>query len=94
MSRGSRVCVIGSANVDLAFRAPRFPIAGETLIGNSLHQGMGGKGANQTSLLELISAAVAGLGLPPEQSPTNNAGSRFQSVVDECMKFRHKSPAS
>ena len=42
-----RICVVGSANVDLTFRTPRFPQPGETLTGHALHQGMGGKGANQ-----------------------------------------------
>ena len=40
-----RICVIGSANIDLTFRAPRFPQGGETLTGHSLHQAMGGEGA-------------------------------------------------
>ncbi|MEO1523950.1 MAG: ribokinase [Planctomycetota bacterium] len=42
-----RICVVGSANVDLTFRTARLPLPGETLAGHSLHQGMGGKGANQ-----------------------------------------------
>ena len=42
-----RICVVGSANVDLTFRTPRFPQPGETLTGHAMHQGMGGKGANQ-----------------------------------------------
>lgn len=37
-----RICVVGSANVDLTFWAPRLPVPGETLAGRSLHQGMGG----------------------------------------------------
>ncbi len=42
-----RITVVGSANTDLTFRTPRFPYPGETLTGHSLHQCMGGKGANQ-----------------------------------------------
>lgn len=42
-----KICVIGSANVDLTFRTPRMPDPGETISGHSLHQGLGGKGANQ-----------------------------------------------
>ncbi|TWU18765.1 ribokinase [Allorhodopirellula heiligendammensis] len=47
MKSARRICVVGSANIDLTFRTPRFPQPGETLTGYSQHQGMGGKGANQ-----------------------------------------------
>ena len=42
-----RICVIGSATVDLTFRTARLPTPGETVAGHSFHRGMGGKGANQ-----------------------------------------------
>lgn len=58
MTRRSRICVVGSANVDLTFRTPRFPRAGETLTGNSLHQGMGGKGANQAVAAARLGADI------------------------------------
>lgn len=54
-----KICVIGSANVDLTFRTPRLPVAGETLAGRSLHQGMGGKGANQAVVAARLGAQVA-----------------------------------
>lgn len=53
-----RICVIGSANVDLTFRTPRFPIPGETLTGHAMHQGMGGKGANQAVAAARLGADV------------------------------------
>lgn len=53
-----RICVVGSANIDLTFRTPRFPQPGETLTGHSLHQGMGGKGANQAVAAARLGAAV------------------------------------
>ncbi|KAA5547259.1 ribokinase [Roseiconus nitratireducens] len=52
------ICVIGSANIDLTFRTPRFPQGGETLTGHSLHQGMGGKGANQAVAAARLGADV------------------------------------
>ncbi len=54
----SRICVIGSSNVDLTFRTQRFPKGGETLTGRSLHQGMGGKGANQAVAAARLGAGV------------------------------------
>jgi ribokinase len=53
-----RICVVGSANVDLTFRTPRLPQVGETLAGRSLHIGMGGKGANQAVAAARLGAAV------------------------------------
>jgi len=53
-----RICVVGSANLDLTFRTPRLPMPGETLAGHSLHQGMGGKGANQAVAAARLGAHV------------------------------------
>lgn len=54
----TRICVVGSANIDLTFRTPRFPQPGETLTGHALHQGMGGKGANQAVAAARLGADV------------------------------------
>lgn len=54
----TRVSVVGSANVDLTFRTPRLPVPGETIAGRSLHQGMGGKGANQAVVAARLGAEV------------------------------------
>ena len=54
-----RICVVGSANVDLTFRTPRFPRPGETLTGHSFHLGMGGKGANQAVAAARLGARVS-----------------------------------
>jgi ribokinase len=58
MAKPPRICVVGSANVDLTFRMPRLPKAGETLAGHSLHTGMGGKGANQAVAAARLGAQV------------------------------------
>ncbi len=42
-----RLTVIGSFAVGLTLRAPRCPVAGETLIGSDFDMGPGGKGSNQ-----------------------------------------------
>lgn len=59
MSGPCRICVVGSANVDLTFRTSRLPKAGETLAGHGLHTGMGGKGANQAVVAARLGAEVA-----------------------------------
>lgn len=43
----ARVVVLGSLNMDLVVRAPRFPLPGETLMGTGFAAHPGGKGANQ-----------------------------------------------
>jgi ribokinase len=58
MARICRICVVGSANVDLTFRTPRLPKPGETLAGHSLQAGMGGKGANQAVAAARLGAHV------------------------------------
>lgn len=54
-----KITVVGSANVDLTFRTPRLPVPGETFAGHSLHQGMGGKGANQAVVAARLDADVS-----------------------------------
>ncbi len=51
------VVVVGSMNMDLVAKAPRFPRAGETVVGESFYTAFGGKGANQA-------VAIARLGVP------------------------------
>jgi ribokinase len=64
-ARRPRICVVGSANVDLTARVPRLPRLGETLVGRSFHLGFGGKGANQAVMaarLEAQATLVARVG--------------------------------
>ena len=50
------VVVLGSFMVDLVVRAPRRPMPGETIVGTSFEQHLGGKGCNQA-----VAAARAGV---------------------------------
>lgn len=59
MAHAPRICVVGSANVDLTFRTPRLPTPGETIGGHAFHLGMGGKGANQAVAAARLGAEVA-----------------------------------
>jgi ribokinase len=58
MTSAPRICVVGSANVDLTFRTPRLPRPGETVAGTAFHLGMGGKGANQAVAAARLGASV------------------------------------
>ncbi len=52
------ICVVGSSNIDLTFRAARLPKPGETLPGHGFQLGFGGKGANQAVMAARLGAQV------------------------------------
>lgn len=58
----AKVVVIGSLNMDLVTRAPRLPVGGETLIGQSFGTIPGGKGANQAVAAARLGAQVSMVG--------------------------------
>lgn len=53
-----RICVVGSANMDLLSKVPRLPKLGETLVGHYFHMGCGGKGSNQAAMAARLGAEV------------------------------------
>ncbi|HEU4670660.1 MAG TPA: ribokinase [Dyella sp.] len=58
----ARIVVVGSINMDLVTLAPRFPTAGETLLGERFLTVPGGKGANQAVAAARLGAEVALVG--------------------------------
>lgn len=57
-----RVTVVGSANIDLTFRAAHLPRPGETVFGTAFYRGFGGKGANQAVAAARLGATVSFVG--------------------------------
>ncbi len=53
-----RICVVGSANVDLTTFTDKFPSPGQTIFGDHFDMGWGGKGANQAVAARLCGAEV------------------------------------
>lgn len=56
------IVVFGSINIDLIFRLPALPTAGETVLGESYSVAAGGKGANQAVAAARDGARVALVG--------------------------------
>lgn len=54
----SKICVIGSSNIDQIAYTQNIPADGETLFGDSFQMGFGGKGANQAVMAGLLGADV------------------------------------
>src|SRR5262249_14434731 len=57
-----RICVIGSANLDMTMALPRLPRPGETVAGGTLLVDRGGKGANQAAAARMLGAEVRMIG--------------------------------
>lgn len=58
----AEIVVLGSLNIDLVARVPRFPAAGETLTGSDFKTVPGGKGANQAVAAARLGANAAMVG--------------------------------
>ena len=52
----SKVCVVGSSNIDQISYVEKIPGDGETVFGSSYQMGFGGKGANQAIMASLLGA--------------------------------------
>lgn len=53
-----KICVAGSANMDLVTSVKRMPIPGETILGTAFHTFFGGKGANQAVMAAKLGGEV------------------------------------
>ncbi len=58
----TKLVVVGSLNMDLIVRSPRFPAPGETLLGGNFSTAPGGKGANQAVAAARLDAEVTMVG--------------------------------
>ena len=72
-----RICVVGSINMDLVVRAPRFPRAGATVLGGVFETYPGGKGANQATAACRLGAQVTLVGC----IGGDDEGSRMRGVL-------------
>ena len=71
------ISVVGSLNVDLTFRVPRFPGPGETLMASQALTAFGGKGANQAVAAARAGARVRMIGCLGNDEP----GKRYRDYL-------------
>lgn len=90
-----RICVIGSANIDLVARVDRSPQPGETLHGHGFHMGFGGKGANQAVMAARLGARVSMIARLGRDTFGENTLANFrQQAVDTTYVLFDDSAAS
>ena len=58
----SRVCVVGSLNIDLSYRVPMLPVPGETVLALDRARDFGGKGGNQAIAVAVLGGDVGFVG--------------------------------
>lgn len=56
------ISIVGSYNVGLTMSVPRFPVEGETVIGQDFAEGPGGKGSNQAIAAARLGAETSFIG--------------------------------
>ena len=82
----ANIVVVGSINMDLVVRTPRFAQPGETLTGDDFHTVPGGKGANQAVAARRLGAAVTMVGCVGEDA---FGALMRQGLADEGIDVRH-----
>jgi len=81
-----KIAVVGSINMDLIFKTPRMPLAGETLMGHSFHQAHGGKGANQAVAAARAGGAVDFIACVGDDT---NGQSCLQALAQDGIGLQH-----
>jgi ribokinase len=83
-----RILVVGSANMDLVVKAPRMPVAGETVMGGVFSTVRGGKGANQAIACARMGAEVWMLGCVGQEAFGDALIDGLQADGVDCTLMR------
>ena len=82
-----KIAVVGSYGVGMTMRLPKFPVAGETLMGGEYDAGPGGKGSNQAIGAARLGADVSFLTAigPDDFGLAARALWKAEGVNDSCV---------
>ena len=89
-----KCAVIGSVNMDMVVKTPRYPVAGETLVGCSFSTVPGGKGANQAIALAKLGVPVCMAGMVGDDSFGKAYLDHFRATGVDCSAVTVKSGVS
>ena len=89
-----KCAVIGSINMDMVVKTPRYPAAGETLVGHSFSTVPGGKGANQAIALAKLGVPVYMAGMVGDDSFGRMYIDHFKNTGVDCSAVTVKSGVS
>ncbi len=82
----ARIAVVGSINMDLVVRAPRFAQPGETIAGDAFFAVAGGKGANQAVAARRLGGEVTLVGAVGDDA---FGSAMAQGLAEEAIDVRH-----
>lgn len=85
-----KIGVIGSINVDLVVGLDKFVRKGETLIGNDIQLYMGGKGANQATMIKALSDSIIFCGAVGNDVYAEKVSTHFDSIGLSKDFIQHK----
>ena len=77
-----QVVVVGSAVLDLVWRAPALPAPGQSALATGYEEGLGGKGANQAVAARLLGARTLFVGAVGR----DEAGDRHEADLAEARR--------
>eukprot|EP01130_Rhizamoeba_saxonica_P011282 TRINITY_DN4681_c0_g1_i2.p1 TRINITY_DN4681_c0_g1~~TRINITY_DN4681_c0_g1_i2.p1 ORF type:complete len:202 (-),score=41.21 TRINITY_DN4681_c0_g1_i2:366-971(-) len=80
-----QVVVVGSCNMDLVTRVSRFPLPGETIIGNKFFTTYGGKGANQAVAASILGAQTTMIGKVGDDGFGTECIDNFKNQGIDCQ---------
>lgn len=78
--RQGSVAVVGGINLDVSVRSELAPGPGETVLGTSKHEGLGGKGANQAVAASRAGARVSLVGMIGDDRAGSVLTSRLEDI--------------
>jgi ribokinase len=89
-----RIAVLGSINIDLVVRCAGLPVPGQTIIGQSLSEFSGGKGANQAVAAALSGGQVSMIGAVGDDGFSDRLIRGLENADVDCQQVQRLAGSS